>query len=162
MADPVAFLDQQFRCRDVAGAVHVRVWANSDPIATGHDLIAANFDREAFAGFPLVLAEVEYPACGPRAIFYWLQTVTQVHRDGTVHAEVDTVHGPFYAFGHKPTLMDAPANPDHPDMDWVARSYLMQSPRIIARDRLDVVAGFTWEQVVATYRSAFPELELHA
>lgn len=159
------------------------MWANADPAATGHDLIAANFSREAFMGFPLLLAEVDYPAIGPRAIFYWLQTVTQVHRDGTLNAEVDSVHGPFYAFGHKPALMDAPANPDHPDMDWIARSYLMQAPGVIAQDRLDAVAGFTWgyriesgrpvllhhpdsatpedwSKFVATYRSSYPELVL--
>ncbi len=176
-------LDLTFAARGLTGQVAVRMHPNEDPVATGHDLLAPDFEAESFRGFPVVIAKVTYPAAGPRAMFYWLQTVTQLRGDGMGHSEVDAIHGPFYAFGHNPTFMDAPANPHHPDMDWVARTFLVQAPRIIASDVLDRVVGLTWgyriegghpvrlhppkpasvedwAHLTTTYQAAYPGLEL--
>jgi hypothetical protein len=140
----VATLDLGFVSRGLEGVVKVTMEANEDPVTTGHDLIAADFDREAFAGFPVVCAEVVYPGLGPRGIFYWVQTVTHEGVNGSRDARVDAVHPPFYLFGYRPTFMDAPANPDHPDMDWIARTFLAEDPRVVGSSTLRPLTGFAW------------------
>lgn len=117
---------------------------NEDPVATGHDLIATDFDAEAFRGFPIVTGIVDYPGHGPRAVFYWLQTVTQERDDGTDVTVVDAIHPPFYSFGHLPTFMDAPANPPPPGHG-LARTHLPGGGP--ARHRVAATApltGFSW------------------
>lgn len=120
------------------------IGANDDPEATGHELIAENFDPNAFRGFPITLARVEYPQMGPRAVFYWLQTVSQNLVSGEEYEDVDCLHGPFYSYGHRPEFMDAPANPDQPDMTWTARTFLTAAPGVLATSRLERITGFCW------------------
>jgi hypothetical protein len=137
-------LELAFFARGLAGSVHVELAANDDPEATGHGLIAPDFDREAFRGFPIASAEMDYPGRGPRGLFYWIQTVTQEHTDGTRVAATDCVHPPFYLFGYRPPFMDAPANPTHPDMDWTARTFLVEDPRVAGSLTFAPLAGFAW------------------
>lgn len=144
MDDMASDLDLKFVCRGLPGRVRVTMKENCDPRATGHDLIAPNFDPEAFAGFPIVAAAIEYPAEGPRAIFFWLQIVTQYLTDGSQHSEVDAIHPPYYSYGHRPEFMDAPANPHHPDMDWLATTFLTEDPRVLGSNRLRPLIGFVW------------------
>ena len=122
----------------------VELSTNDDPEATGHGLIARDFDREAFTGFPIVSAEVDYPGSGPRGIFYWIQTVEHAHADGGHDTGVDSIHPPFYSFGYRPAFMDAPANPGHPDMDWIARAFLVEDPRVVGSSTFRPLAGFVW------------------
>lgn len=124
--------------------MRIEVAPNDDPDATGHDLVAPNFDREAFAGFPIATAHVDYPGRGPRGIFYWLQTVTHEHVAGGGEAASDCLYPPFYVFGYRPTFMDSPSNPDHPDMDWVARTFLVEDPRVMGSSTFRPLAGFVW------------------
>ncbi|GAB3746187.1 hypothetical protein [Microlunatus parietis] len=49
-----------FRARGRDGRIVIKVRANDDPYATGHDRVAKNFDHEAFRGFPVLTAEVEF------------------------------------------------------------------------------------------------------
>lgn len=137
-------LDLKFISRGLPGKVHVTMKENGDPRATGHDLIAPNFDPETFAGFPIVDAAVQYPAEGPRAIFFWLQIVSQYLTDGSQLSEVDAIHPPYYSYGHRPEFMDAPANPHHPDMDWLATTFLTEDPRVLGSNRLRPLIGFVW------------------
>jgi hypothetical protein len=139
-----ADLDLKFVCRGLPGRVRVTMKENRDPRATGHDLIAPNFDPETFAGFPIVDAAVEYPAEGPRAIFFWLQIVTQYLTDGSRRSEVDAIPPPYYSYGHRPEFMDAPANPHHPDMDWLATTFRAEDPRVLGSNRLRPLIGFVW------------------
>jgi hypothetical protein len=137
-------LELPFGSRGLEGVVRVELAVNDDPEATGHGLIATDFDRDAFAGFPIASAEIDYPGRGPRGIFYWLQTVHQELADGGREAAVDSLYPPFYLFGYRPPFMDAPANPGHPDMDWEARTFLVEDPRVVGSSTFKPLTGFVW------------------
>lgn len=47
---------------------------------------------------------------------------------------------PLYVEGYRPTFADAPANPDHRDLDWPADPFLVD----IGPDRLSPIVGFSW------------------
>jgi hypothetical protein len=57
--------------------------------------------------------------------------------------------GPFYVIGYRPTFADAPSNPDHVDLDWVATTHLTVTERPATADPgspevLVPLAGFVW------------------
>lgn len=141
-----------FRSRGLDGVVRVAIRANTDPTSTGHDEIAPNFDQEAFKGFPIATAEVDYPGEGPRGWFAWIQWVKHVRSGRVIDCEVDTppwLHGPMYVVGYRPTFADAPSNPDHLDLDWVATTYLTvtappHDSDSSGRNVLVPLAGFVW------------------
>jgi hypothetical protein len=141
-----------FRSRGLDGVVRVTVRPNNDPRATGHDEVAPNFDEEAFKGFPLVSAKVDYPGEGPRGWFAWIQWIAHVRSGRVIAEELDTppwLDGPFYVIGYRPTFADAPSNPDHLDLDWVATTYLTITEPSAADDPaapsvLIPLAGFVW------------------
>lgn len=54
------------------------------------------------------------------------------------HPAIDV---PLFQFGYLPTFFDAPANPDHPDMRWLAEAFLVRLPD---RHTATAVAGFSW------------------
>jgi hypothetical protein len=51
---------------------------------------------------------------------------------------------PLYAFGYCPTFADYPANPHHPDRDWLADAFLTGIPDIARSRVLEPAAGFRW------------------
>lgn len=51
--------------------------------------------------------------------------------------------GPLYVFGYLPTFADAPANPDHHGLDWVADAFLVTVEHLRATC-LRPVVGFRW------------------
>ena len=51
---------------------------------------------------------------------------------------------PLYAFGYLPTFSDFPANPDHPDGDWVAETFLVAIPDVVRSAVVVPVAAFSW------------------
>lgn len=55
-----------------------------------------------------------------------------------------TADSPLAGFGYLPTFFDAPANPDHPDGEWVAETFLVALPDIARTRRLAAVTGFRW------------------
>lgn len=140
-----------FHLRGHAGRVVVRYEVNDDPIALGHDLCAVGFDAETFLGFPVIEARVEYEGRGYRAVFGWVQFITHlwVGRDER-EVSVDLwpfladIDNPMVVYGYLPTLFDAPANPDHPDGDWVAESFLVAGPDIARTRRLGAALGLRW------------------
>jgi hypothetical protein len=144
----VATLDLTFRVRDRDGAVHVEVTPNDDPEDIGHPLVAIGYDRDVFRGFPVVTAEVSYDGRGVRAWMGWVQVIERHDDDGAVVAEVDgppwSERLPFYTFGYLPTFSDFPANPDHPDGDWVADAFLVVIPDVVRSRVLAPVVGFRW------------------
>ncbi|MFC7619698.1 hypothetical protein [Microlunatus sp. GCM10028923] len=127
-----------FRARGRDGRIVIKVRANDDPYATGHDLVAKNFDHEAFQGFPVLTAEVEYPGEGPAGWFSWIQLIRHVRDGATIDEEIDGQ--PLYVQGYHPTFADAPANPDHLDLDWRADAFLVD---IVGRE-LSPIVGFSW------------------
>lgn len=162
-------LDLPFRLRDRAGEVHVAVGTNEDPEDLGHPLVAVGYDIDLFRGYPVVVATVSYDGSGPRAWMGWVQLVERYDDDGRVVGSVDLADllggdNPFYTFGYLPTFSDFPANPDHPDGDWVAHAFLVAVPDVIRTRVLEPVVGFRWGYRLQSHRPAaiFPPTPLQA
>jgi hypothetical protein len=142
-------LDLPFRLRDRDGSVHVEVRPNDDPDDLGHPLVAVGYDVSTFRGFPVVEATIAYDGHGARAWMGWLQVIERHDDDGAIVAGVDVADlfaggSPLYTFGHLPTFSDFPANPGHPDGDWVAHAFLVAVPDVVRSRRLAPVTGFRW------------------
>lgn len=133
-----------FRTRGQDGHLLVAVHPNTDPYATGHNQVAKNFDADAFKGFPVLTAEVSFPGEGPAGWFGWIQLIRHLRRGQVIDEEIDAnpllAGSPLYVEGYHPTFADAPANPDHLDLDWLADAYLVS----IGPRRLTPIIGFTW------------------
>lgn len=127
-----------FHARGRDGRIVITVRANDDPYATGHDRVARNFDHEAFKGFPVLTAEVEFAGEGPAGWFSWIQLIRHVRNGVTIDEEIDGQ--PLYVQGYHPTFADAPANPDHLDLDWRADAFLID----IEGRELSPIVGFSW------------------
>ncbi|HTT00002.1 MAG TPA: hypothetical protein VMI33_25655 [Streptosporangiaceae bacterium] len=163
--DPALVLP--FTCRGDAGTVAVHYGVTADPAGVGFDIVASGsgFDEARFRGFPVVRAEVSFGGAGYRAFFGWLQIISRsvaesgaadVTADVTVDlppmlAEADS---PLAGFGYLPTLFDAPANPDHPDGQWIAETFLTAGPYIARTRRLASLTGFRWGYRLAAGRPA--------
>ena len=134
---------------------------NDDPVAIGHPLVAAPFDPEAFRGFPVVRASVEYEGAGLFAVMGWVQVIRHFdEHGGEVDLAVDRFplgaeDSPLYTYGYLPTFFDAPANPDDPDGVWRADTWLVVVPDIVRTRRIAAVTGFGWGYRL---RSGRPEL----
>jgi hypothetical protein len=142
-------LDLPFELRGRRGTVTASIRPNDDPEDLGHPLIATGYRREAFVGFPVLTATVAYDGDGPRAWMGWVQVVHRHDTDGTTTGDVDTLPvfgagSPMCVFGHRPTFSDAPANPDHPNGDWLADAFLVAIPDVGRSPVLFPVAGFRW------------------
>lgn len=127
-----------FHTRGRDGRISIKVRANDDPYATGHDQVAKNFDHDAFKGFPVLTAHVEHPAEGPAGWFAWIQLIRHVRDGATIDEEIDG--HPIYVEGYHPTFADAPANPDHLDLDWRADAFLID----LAGRQVSPIIGFSW------------------
>ena len=142
-------LDLPFRLRERSGAVHVGIWPNDDPVDLGHPLVAVGYDETLFRGFPVVEATISYDGHGPRAWMGWLQVIERRDDDGTVTPDVDVPGflgdaSPIFSYGFLPTFSDFPANPDHPDGDWVAHAFLVAVPDVVRTRALAPVIAFSW------------------
>ncbi len=141
-------LDIAFRLRDRYGTIHIEVNANEDPVEVGHPLVAIGYDVQKFHGFPVITASVTYDGIGVRAWMGWLQVIERHDDDGTVVSSVDVLpflEGvPLFTYGYLPTFSDFPANPDHPDGDWIAHTFLVAVPDVVRTRRLEPLAAFRW------------------
>ena len=137
-------LSVPFEVRGQRGLINIRVLPNDDPWASGHQLVVPDLDAESFRGFPICTATLRYHGQGINAVMGWVQLVT--HNStvtvGTLPFLADA--GPLYAYGHLPTFFDAPANPDHPDGEWRADTFLVIAPDVIHSRVLEPVAAFSW------------------
>lgn len=134
----------QFEIRGQRGLINVRVVPNQDPWASGHQLVAADFDAEAFRGFPICTATLRYHGQG---INSWMGWVQMVSRDDEVTVDVPPIlayAGPLYTYGHLPALFDAPADPGGPDGSWQADTFLVVAPDVVHSRHLQPVAAFSW------------------
>ncbi len=63
----------------------------------------------------------------------WVQVITRsFDNDVSVDALPFLADaGPLYAYGYLPTFFDAPANPDHPDGEWRADTFLVIAPDVM-------------------------------
>lgn len=153
--DPALVLS--FACRGQTGKVAVHYGVTADPVGVGFDLAAAGFDEPRFRGFPVIRAELSFGDKGYRAVFGWLQLIRHGHADEAV-PEVDLppilaeCGSPLAVFGYLPTMFDAPANPDHPDGDWVAETFLVAVPDIARTRCQTALTGFGWGYRLASGR----------
>ncbi len=132
----------------------------------GFGLVARSFDADLFTGFPVMRADVEYDGLGYLAMFGWLQLVTHqwpsleqpdTHID--LAPELAELDRPLCGAGYLPTFFDAPANPDHPDGDWIAETFLVVSPTGSRPKELAALAGFRWGYHLASGRPTLLPLE---
>ncbi len=143
-------LECRFGLRAKTGRVLVTLSTNDDPVALGHPLVAPRFDARAFRGFPIVRASVEYEGIGLSAVMGWLQVIRHIDPNGTeTDLAVDRFplgpdDSPLYTYGYLPTFFDAPANPDHPDGEWRAETWLVVVPDVVRTRRIAAVVGFDW------------------
>lgn len=147
---PVQTLDISFRLRERDGTVHSEVVPNTDPKDLGHPLVAVGYDEDLFRGFPCITGTIAYAGSGPRAWMGWVQVIERRDVEGTVTIEVDlapvfAAGSPLYAFGYLPTFSDFPANPDHPNGDWVAATFLLAIPNVVR----SCCAGAPWRRFPA-------------
>lgn len=163
-----SILDRDFRLRDRTGTVHVEVRPNEDPEELGHPLVAVGYAVDLFRGFPVVTATVSYRGYGARAWMGWVQVIDRRDDDGAVVSGVDLADllggaTPMYTFGYLPTFSDFPANPDHPDGDWVAHAYLVAIPDVVRSRRIAPVLGVRWGYRLVSHRPVdlFAPTELH-
>jgi hypothetical protein len=148
--DPAVVL--AFRWQDQTGHVLVHYGVTTDPAAAGFGLVAGGgFDPERFCGFPVIRAEVEFGPDSYYAVFGWLQIISRTtSAAGEATTEVDRppmfagLDLPLAGFGYLPVMFDAPANPHHPDGDWVAETFLVAVPDIARSRRLTALTGFRW------------------
>jgi len=139
-------LSVPFEVRGQRGLINIRVLPNEDPWASGHQLVVPDLHVESFRGFPICTATLRYHGQGINAIMGWVQVVTrEFDRDVSVDVLPFLAEaGPLYAYGHLPTFFDAPANPDHPDGEWRADTFLVIAPDVMHSRTLEPVAAFTW------------------
>lgn len=143
-------LSVPFEVRGQRGLINVRVLANDDPWASGHQLVMPGVNAESLRGFPICTATLRYHGQGINAIMGWVQVITRTEvatgRSTTTVATLPFLAdaGPLYAYGHLPTFFDAPAHPEHPDGDWRADTFLVVAPDVIHTRALEPVAAFTW------------------
>jgi hypothetical protein len=138
-----------FRAHGIEGRILVDLATNDDPVETGHNLVAAGYEEESFKGFPVVTAHVDYDGTGYRRLFGWIQLITHVFADTgrEPYTEVDwhptMMEGavPLFPFGYLPMFFDAPANPGHPDMRWLAETFLAYSS---GENEIVALVGFGW------------------
>ena len=142
-------LELPFTLRGESGRVLVTLSPNDDPIRAGHDLFAVGFDFQAFLGFPVVLARIEYTGFGMRAMMGWLQAIRH-YKDGRETAffvdrwPLFPEDSPLYLYGYLPVFFDAPANPDHVGLTWEADTWLVVIPDRARGRTLAPVVGFRW------------------
>jgi len=141
-----------FELRGVAGRVEVEYGVNEDPDRWGYPVLALEFDIERSRGCPVVQASVEYVAEGYAAVMGWIQVVR--HRvEGASDAEVfvdvaPQMHAvsagmPYFAFGPRPALFDAPSTDDR-EYEFRAHAFLTASPDAVMSAVVEPLCGFRW------------------
>jgi hypothetical protein len=150
-----ATLEIPFRLRDYDGLVTVSYGEERDPAFWGFDtpgLLFQSLDLELAKGFPVCEARIAYEGPGYHALMGWIQFIT--HRDPAIGVEVEATvdlfpmlsdaDSPFVVFGYAPTFFDAPANPDHGTLDWIADTFLAVCPDVVRTQTVAALLGFRW------------------
>ncbi len=148
---PEPVLTVPFRLRGARGEVRVHYGVNEDPVLWGFDLLRLPFPVERARGFPVFLAEVGYMGGGYRALMGWSQWLTVTPHDGGPvwtgldRAPAEEGVGVPTAFGHTPSLFDAPGpNPPRDDERWEAESWLLACPTLARSREAEPVCGVGW------------------
>lgn len=140
--------------------MRARLSVNDDPERWGYPLLGLSFPSDVACGFPVVEAEVDFPAEGYGAEFGWVQVVwmnEEVILDRAPQL-VDTGF-PYVTFGVRPAFFDAPST-TVPAATWRARTFLTGTPDLPMSKVLEPVVGFTWGYDRADGRVDIVGLEL--
>jgi hypothetical protein len=139
-----------FRVRQIDGRVRIRYGRNEDPRRWGYDLLGLDFETGVAHGFPVIEAEVEYPAEGYAAIMSWIQVVRYwvgAQQEPTVIVDVAPqlreARMPYFSFGIRPRFFDAPAITER-NVVWRAWAFLTYSPDALMTPVVEPACGFRW------------------
>jgi hypothetical protein len=136
----------------VPGRAQVNYTINEDPDRWGYPVLGLEALVDRSRGCPVVEATVEYPREGYAAVMGWIQVVS--HRAAPAPQpevlvdvapqmrEVDAAM-PYFAFGVRPTLFDAPSTDDE-DYEMSARAFLTASPDAVMSPVVQPLCGFVW------------------
>ena len=141
-----------FELRGIPGRVLIQFGANDDPDRWGYPLLGLDYPVELARGFPVIQAEVDYPAEGYAAVLSWIQLVWIKDLDGhePKYQPVDLapqllgLELPYFSFGVRPVLFDAPSYDKAANVDWVAHSLLSFTPDCLMTRVVRPVCGFSW------------------
>lgn len=137
-------LNLPFMLRGVRGSVHATLDVNDDPERWGYHLLGLSFPIATARGFPVVWADVEFPAEGYAAELGWIQVVwmNDVVIVDRAPQLLDTGF-PYVTFGLRPEFFDAPSTTE-PTVRWRARTFLTATPDLLMTKVIEPVVGFTW------------------
>lgn len=142
----------EFELRGIPGRVLVHFGPNDDPDRWGYPLLGVNYPAEMAKGFPVIQAEVDYPAEGYGAVLAWIQLVWIKDLDGgepkfepvDLAPQLLGLEMPYFSFGVRPVLFDAPSFGSAANVDWVAHSLLAYTPDCLMTREVRPVCGFSW------------------
>jgi hypothetical protein len=148
MDDVAKDLDAAFAWRGDHGSVHVECIPNTDPTFWGCWSSVAE-------GFPVCTAKVDFPSQGYRSMFGWVQLVRSTDNDSAGQRfELDPfalfgdAPSPYCWYGQRPILFDAPSRDVRQPLEWVAHSFLAETPLAEVAQwkprRVVPIIGFSW------------------
>jgi hypothetical protein len=155
-----------FELRGVPGRVDVEYGTNDDPERWGYPLLGLEPLVERSRGCPVVAATVEHPAEGYAAVMGWIQLVRdragadeRVLVDVAPQMEIADARMPYFSFGVRPTLFDAPST-DDPEYEFSARAFLVVAPDAVMSPAVEPLCGFRWGYSVIGARPEIAPLEV--
>jgi hypothetical protein len=142
-----------FSLRGVEGVVTVQYGPNDNPARWGYGELNLDwYSADAVRGFPVMQASVEHPSEGYAADMGWIQVVRYSVRDPGAEEETTVFDVPpqfaesdvpYFAFGVRPTVFDAPAIVAK-DVTWRACTFLTYTPDAVLSRASRPLCGFTW------------------
>jgi len=133
-----------FTLRGFGGSVRATLGVNDDPERWGYHLLGLSYPSDVSRGFPVVRAEVDFPAEGYAAELGWIQVVW-MNDDVIVDRApqlLDTGF-PYVTFGLRPAFFDAPST-TVAEVTWRACTFLTATPDALMTKVIEPVVGFTW------------------
>jgi hypothetical protein len=150
MEDLAVAVTIDFELRGRTGRVVVHYGVNDVPARWGYSHLGLDSLVGVSRGFPVVHAEVDYPAKGYGAVLAWIQVIDSTNLDSgenrkyiDMAPQLEGLALPYYGFGIRPVLFDAPSTTAR-NMAWHANALLVVSPDCVISRRLRALCGFSW------------------
>lgn len=142
-----------FLLRGMNGEVRVEYGINEEPegLGYGEAVLGSDYPADMARGFPFIQAGVAYDGVGYGADMGWVQVVRYlVHDTGEETTVFDAppqlsdTDCPYFAFGIRPTMFDAPGISDVQDVTWDADAFLVHTPDAVLSRDMRAICGFKW------------------